>query len=75
MRSLRGAITSSSVLNFGMFAHSTILISRLYNIYFGLPYISQGSMVLSQLQRAYLYYLELSLTALQNYRIAAFVNL
>ena len=32
-------------------------------------------MVLSQLQLAYLYYLELSLTVLQNYRITAFVNL
>ena len=75
MRSLRGVIISSSVLNFEMFAHSTTLISRLYNIYFGLPYLSQESMVLSQVQLAYLYYLELSLTVLQNYRITAFVNL
>ena len=45
------------------------------NIYFGLPYLSQESMVLSQLQLAYLYYLELSLTVLQNYRIVAFANL
>ena len=32
-------------------------------------------MVFSQLQLAYLYYLELSFTVLQNYRITAFVNL
>ena len=69
MRSLRGVTISSSVLNFGMFAHSATLISRLYSSYFGLPYLSQESMVLSQLQLAYLYYLELPLTVLQNYRI------
>ena len=63
MRSLRGVAISSSVLNFGMFAHSTTLILRLYNIYFGLRYLSQASTVLSQLQLPYLYYLELSLTA------------
>ena len=47
------------------------------NIYFGLPYLSQESMVLSQLQFAfaYFYYLELSYAVLQNYRITAFVNL
>ena len=45
------------------------------NIYFGLPYLSQASMVLSQLQFAYLYYLELSFAILQNCRITAFVNL
>ena len=45
------------------------------NVYFGLPYLSQDSMVLSQPQLAYLYYLEISLTVLQNYRITAFVNL
>ena len=43
--------------------------------YFLLPYLSPELMVLSQLKRAYLYYLELSLTVLQNYRITAFVNL
>ena len=32
-------------------------------------------MVLSRPQLAYLYYLEISLTVLQNYRITAFVNL
>ena len=32
-------------------------------------------MVLSQQQLGYLYYLELTLTALQSYRIIAFVNL
>ena len=32
-------------------------------------------MVFSQLQLAYLYYIELSLTVLENYRITAFVNL
>ena len=32
-------------------------------------------MVLSQMQLAYLYYLEPSLPVLQNYRITAFVNL
>ena len=74
MRSLKGATISSSVLNFGMFAHSTTLISRLY-IYFGLPYLSQESMFLSQLQLAYLYNLELSLTVLRNYKIIAFANL
>ena len=62
MRSLRGITISSRVLNFGMFAHPTKLISRLYNIYFGLPYLSQESMVLSQLQLAYLCYLELPLS-------------
>ena len=31
-------------------------------------------MVLPRLQLAYLYYLELSLTVLQNYRITVFVN-
>ena len=71
---MREVTISSSVLNFGMFAHSTTLISRLYTIYFGLPYFSQESMVLSQLQLAYLYYLELSLTVLQNYRITTFIN-
>ena len=45
------------------------------NIYFGLPYLPQESKVLSQPQLAYLYYLEISLTVLQNYRITAFVNL
>ena len=75
MRSLRQVTISSSVLNFGMFGHSTILISRLYDIYFGVCYLSQESMVLSQLQLAYLYYLELFLAVLQNYKITAFVNL
>ena len=75
MRSLTGVTISSSVLDFGMFAHSTTLISRLYNIDFGLPYLSQESMVLSQLHLAYLYYLELSVTVLQNCRTTAFVNL
>ena len=32
-------------------------------------------MIFSQLQLAYLYYIELSLTVFQNYRIIAFVNL
>ena len=41
------------------------------NIYFGLPYLSQESMALSQLQFAYLYYL----AVIQNCRIRAFVNL
>ena len=45
------------------------------NIYFGLPYLFQESMVLSQLQFANLHYLELSPTVLQNYRITSFVNL
>ena len=75
MKSLRGVTISSSVLNFGIFAHSTTLVLRLYYIYFGLPYLSQESMALSQLQLAYLYYLDLSLTVLQNYGITAFVNL
>ena len=44
------------------------------NIFFA--YLSQESMALSlQLQLAYLYYLEPSLTVLQNCRITAFVNL
>ena len=71
---MREVTISSSALNFGMFAHSTTLISRLYTIYFSLPYFSQESMVLSQLQLTYLYYLEPSLTVLQNYRITAFIN-
>ena len=75
MRSLRGVTILSSVLSFGIFVHSTALTSRLYNIYFGLSYLSHKSMFLSKLQLAYLYYLELSLTVLQNYRITAFVNL
>ena len=45
------------------------------NIYFSLPYLSQESVVLSQPQLAYLYYLETSLTILQNCRITALVNL
>ena len=70
-----------------MFAHSTTLaswFSTLYikqaaldswdSIYFGLPYLSQESMFLSQLKVAY-FYLELSRTVLQNYRITAFLNL
>ena len=72
MRSLRGVTISPSKLDFGMYAHSTTLISRLYNIYFGLPYLSQESMVLFQLQLACLYYLELYL---QSYKITEFVNL
>ena len=63
MKSLRGVTTSSSVLNFRMFAHSTTLMSQLYNIYFGLPYISQESMAQSQLQ------LDYSFTRLQNYSL------
>ena len=69
MRSLRGVTIFSSVLTFGMFTHSATLISRLHNIYFGLPYLSQESIVLSQLQLAYLYYLELSL---KSYKINFF---
>ena len=46
----------------------------LNNIYFALHYLSQESMILSQLQLAYLYYLEPSLAVLQNYRITAFVK-
>ena len=38
-------------------------------------FLTQESMVLSRPQLAYLYYLEISLTVSQNYRIAAFVNL
>ena len=46
------------------------------NTCFGLPYLSQESMVLYQLPLADLYYLMISfLAALQNYRITAFVNL
>ena len=37
--------------------------------------IFQESIILSQLQLAYLCYLELSLTVLQNYRMTALVNL
>ena len=60
-----------------MFAHSTTYydfpnsylkqaaFDTWENTYFGLPYLSQGSMVLSQLKLAYVYYLELSLTVLQ----------
>ena len=46
-----------------------------HNIYVGLSYPSKESMVLSRPQRVFLYYLEISLTVLQNYRITAFVNL
>ena len=67
-----------------MFANSTILkyhnlptskqaaLDIRDNIYFVLPYLSQRSVVLSQLPLAYLYYLELSLTVftkLQNYSL------
>ena len=59
-----------------MFAHSTTLtslfpsfISKTDGFEFTLDHLSQKSMVLSQLQLACLYYLELSLTALENYRI------
>ena len=64
--SLRGVTILSRLLNFGMSARSTTLISRFSNflkqvaldswdnIYFGLPYLSQESMVLSQLQLAYI---------------------
>ena len=67
--------------NFGMFAHSATLISRSFhfisktgglggwdNIYFGLPYLSQESMALSQsliLSWAF----SDSLTRLQNYSL------
>ena len=44
-------------------------------MYFGVPYLSQESLVLSRPQLAYLYYLEISLTVLQNNRITAFVDL
>ena len=70
-----------------MFPGSTILITQFStsylkqavldssdNIYFGLPYLSQESMVLSELELTYLYYIQLSLTFLQTYRITAFVN-
>ena len=40
-----------------------------------LPYLSQESMVLSRRQLAYLFYLEVFLTVLQNYTITAFANL
>ena len=85
--SLRGVTISSSILNIGMFANSTILkyhnlptskqaaLDIRDNIYFVLPYLSQRSVVLSQLPLAYLYYLELSLTVFTKYRITAFVNL
>ena len=71
-----------------MVANSTKLISRFSdfisktgsfgsweNIYFGLPYLSQELMVLSQPQLIYLYYFEISNKVLQNYKITAFVNL
>ena len=63
-----------------MFAHSTTLISRLLTSYLkqmalDSSYLSQESMVLSRQQLAYLYYLEISLTVLQNNKITAFVNL
>ena len=72
-----------------MLAHSATLISWFShliskqaawdswdNIYCGLDYLSQESMVLSQPQLAYLYYLEPSVAVLQNYRITTvFANL
>ena len=42
-------------------------------IYFVLPYLSQESIVFSRPQLAYLHYLEISTTVVQNYRV--FVNL
>ena len=46
------------------------------NIYFGLPYLSQESMVLSQLQLASLLILSWAFSySLTNYRITAFANL
>ena len=50
-------------------------LDSLDNIYFGLPCLSQESMVISRPQLAYVYYFEISLKVLQNYRITAFVNL
>ena len=72
--------TSSSLLTFAVFAvflyNISITISTSYlnqlaldrwdNMNFGLPYLSQESMVLSQLQLSYLYYLQPSLTVSQN---------
>ena len=43
--------------------------------YYGLTDLSQESVVLSQVQLAYLYHVDLSLTVFQNYRITAFANL
>ena len=46
------------------------------NIYFGLPYLSQESIVLSQLQLVSLLILSWAFSySLTNYRITAFVNL
>ena len=77
----------SSALNFGVFAHFTLLISRFAyfisqtgafdswdNIHFNLPWLFQEPMVFSGPQLAYLYYHEISLTVLQNYNITAVVN-
>ena len=86
-KSLRGVLISSSLLEYGMFGCSTILISRFlhfiskrggfgqlrYIIGFCLPYLSQDSN--SKLQLVYLNYLELSLTVLHNSKITLFVKL
>ena len=74
-RSLRGVTILSSLLNFSVFTRSTTSISPVShfipktggwhswdNIYYGLSYLFRESLVFPQLQLAYLYYLELSLT-------------
>ena len=52
-----------------------VVFSRFADRYERYPYLSQESIVLSRLQLAYLYYLEISTAVLQNYRMTAFVNL
>ena len=44
------------------------------NTYFGLSFLSQESMVLSQLLLDYLYHAEHSVTFLQNLKITTFMN-
>ena len=62
-----------------MFAQSTTLYhdlptSHLKQVALDSSYLSQGSMVLSRQQLAYLYYLEISLTKLQNYSLCEYPN-
>ena len=88
-RSLRGVTVLSSLLNFPVFARSTTSISRvfhfisktggfgqlrLYLLWSSLSF-SRVDGFFSQLELAYLCYLEPSYTVLQNYRIETFVNL
>ena len=75
-KNLRGVPMSSSLLNCGMFSCSTILISRFFHFISKRSLVRSwsfssvdGSMDFSQLQLAYLHYLELYLAFLHNYSL------